>query len=414
MGKIMVTLAMLLAVPAAAAAQDFGVEWLDRVTHERMQERGPLKPQPVEWTTSGGVLAYLDNNVFLADKDGKTPGDLVVVPFVRARMDYTEQRFEASADLLLNYMGYVDLNHDPAVDLHSTRAYEQRFYGHARYVDARFTIGLDEIVRHESDPVNVLFLNRAERVVSDTLIHATYDLTRSVAAEFHGDYQVVRFEEQPFASSANNDNWRADLGLVYRQANGYDWLVQAGLMSIYYLRSQSGGAPPDSEGYYIRGGFRGDLSERFSLEALVGWITLDSDRYIGTQVKEEHSTADISVAVRFQVTETTRLFGDYNRTVGFAGGNDPFQTVNRFAAIGEWDCTEELTVRARVQWDHAASVLGVVREYKSGSISAVWKFSDHIAADAGATYRTGDTHGKVAASSEFENAVLHLGVILTN
>ena len=412
MGKIMVALAVLLAVPAAAAAQDFGVEWLDRVTHERQQERGPLKPHPVEWMASGGVLAYLDNNVFLADKEGKTPGDLVVVPFVRGRMDYTEQRFEASADLLLNYMGYADLNHDPGIDLQSARDYEQRFYGHARYVDARFTIGLDQVVRHESDPVNVLFLNRAERVVSDSIVQATYDLTRTVAAEFHADYQVVRFEEQPFAAQANNDNWRGDLALVYRQANGYDWLIQAGLMSIYYMRSQPA-APPDVDGYYVRGGFRGDLSERFSLEALAGWISIQSDRYTGTQEKEENSTADIAVNIRFEVTETMRLFGDYGRTMGFAGGSDPFQTVNRFAAIAEWDCTEELSVRARVQWDRAASALGILREYRSASLSAVWRFSEHFAADAGATYRTGNTHGKVASSTEFENAILHVGVVLT-
>ena len=48
MGKIMVVLAALFAVPVAASAQDFGTEWLDRVTRERQQERGPLKPHPVE------------------------------------------------------------------------------------------------------------------------------------------------------------------------------------------------------------------------------------------------------------------------------------------------------------------------------------------------------------------------------
>lgn len=224
MGKIAVVLAVLSAVPAAAAAQDFGTEWLDRVTHLQQQERGPLKPKPVDWMAQGGLLGYLDNNVFLRDKDGRTPGDAVIIPFLRGTMDYSEQRFEADADLMVDYKGYMDLNHDPSVDFTRARAWEERFYGHARYVDARFTVGVDEILRHDSDASDAVFIARVKRAVSDTVGQATYDLSRTVAAELHADYQVVRFEEQPF-KTVNNDNYTVDASLVYRQANGYDWLI---------------------------------------------------------------------------------------------------------------------------------------------------------------------------------------------
>lgn len=413
MGKITVALAVLLAVPAAAAAQDFGTEWLDRVIRERQQERGPLKPAPVEWTGSAGILAFLDNNIFLADKDGKTPGDLVVVPFVQGRMEYSEQRFEAVADVLLNYKGYADLNHDPSIDLQSARDYEQRFYGHARYLDARFTVGVDEILRHESDPVNVIFTNRAERVVSNTMAHATYDLTRTFAAEGHLDYQVVRFEKQPFAALANNDSYRADVSLVYRQANGYDWLVQAGYTSIYYTRSQTGGAPPDSDGYYARAGFRGALTERLSIEALAGWITLKSDRYVGTPNREDQSTADIAASVRYEATDAIRVNLDLNRTMGFAGAGDPFQTVTRFLAGLEWDATPEITIRARWQWDHAASIRGILREYQSYGLTGTYRLSEQFSIDGGGTWRTGNTHGAASTATEFENAIGHIGVVFS-
>lgn len=415
MGKIMGALAFFLAVPAAASAQDFGIEWLDRVTHERMQERGPLKPQPVEWTLSGGLVGYLDNNVFLADKDGKTPGDAVVIPFVRARMDYTEQRFEASMDLLLDYKGYLDTNHDPSVEFENAQDWEQRFYGHARYVDARWTIGLDEILRHESDPSDAVFLNRVRRTISDTVGRLTYDLTRVVAFEAHGDYQLVRFEDSAIGAAANNDNYRIDAAVVYRQATGYDWIAQAGWMSIYYNRSQQNGAPPDADGYYVRGGFRGEPIARLSIEALAGWITVSSDRYFNTTARETLSTADIAASIRYDATETVRVTADYSRTIGFssAGDGSPFQVVNRFGTILTWECTEQLTVRARWQWDHVVSALGLMREYQSLGISGSFAFSENFSLEAGGTYRFGNTHGAVVSPVDFTDAVGHLGVVLT-
>jgi hypothetical protein len=414
MGKIMVALAVLLAVPAVVSAQDFGTEWLDRVTHERQQERGPLKPHPVEWTASTGLLGYIDNNVFLADKTGKTPGDTVIVPFGRARLDYTEQRFEASADLLVNYKGYLDTNHDASVDFNQARDWEERFYGHARYLDARWQLGVEEILRHESDPVDAVFLTRAKRTVSDTVGQGVYDITKVIALESGIDYQVVRFSEKPLSTASDNDNYRADVALVYRQANGFDWLVQAGWMSIFYHHSQGGGSPPDADGYYVRGGWRGELMQRLSVEALAGWIHVSSDRYINTPDHSELSTADISLHARFEVTETCRVYGDLARTVGFAGGDgSPFQTITRFALIGEWEAIENLTLRARIQWDHAATILGIVTEYRSYGLSAAYKFTDYLSADAGVTYRTGVTHGKVASSVEFDDTIFHLGVVLT-
>jgi len=419
MGKIMVVVAVLFAVPLAVSAQDFGVEWLDRVTHERQLERGPLKPHPVEWNVNTGVLAYLDSNVYLFDKGGKTPGDTIIVPFIQGRMEYTEQRFEASADLLVNYKGYLDTNTDPTVNFNDSRDWEERFYGHARYVDARFTIGVDEVLRHESDAISAVFFNRIKRVVSDTLGQATYDITRTVAAEVHADYQVIRYEEVPFSTTSNNDNWRADLSLVYRQANGYDWLVQAGAMPIYYTHSQTSGAPPDVDGYYVRAGFRGDVTERLSIQALAGWITVESDRYLGTQTHENLSTADFSLNLRYQATEEIKFLPDLARTIGFAGGGtggsapDPFQTVTRFSAIVEWECIEDFTVRARWQWDHAASVLGLQHEYQSYSLSATYKFSSHVAIDGGVTYRQGSTHGNVVQGLDFNDFIFHLGLVLS-
>jgi len=412
MGKITVVVAVLLAVPVAASAQDFGIEWLDRVTHERQVERGPLKPHPVDWSGSAGVLGYLDNNVLLLDKDGKTPGDVVIMPFVRGKMEYTEQRFDASADLMVNYKGYMDVNHDPSVDMTSFRDWEERFYGHARYVDARWQIGVDEILRNESDPVNAVFLTRAKRAVSDTAAQASYDLTKNVAIESHLNYQVVNFYDEPFSGANNNENYRVDASLVYRMANGYDWLVQVGWMSIFYDHSQPT-APPDADGYYVRGGFRGEVTQRLSIEALAGWITVTSDRYVNTTDHSDLSTADIQVNIRYEASDEFKLFLDYARTITWAGAGDPWQVVNLFAAIAEWDCTEEFTMRARIQWDATTTASHIKRDYQSIGLAATYRFSEHVAADGGITYRTGGTHGNVATAVNFDDCIGHLGIVFT-
>jgi hypothetical protein len=413
MGKIILGLAVLVAVPAAASAQDFGTDWLDRVTHERQQERGPLKPHPVDWTLSTGILGYYDGNVFLADKDGKTPGDAVIVPFGRARLDYTEQRFEATADLLVDYKGYLDVDTNSNTQFQKSRDWEERFYGHARYVDARFTLGVDELLRHESDPVDAVFLTRAKRTVSDTIAHGTYDLTKTFTAEANVDFQVVRFEDKPLDAATNNENYRADLAIVYRQSNGYDWLLQVGWMSIYYNRSQGGGAPPDADGYFVRGGWRAELQERISVQAMAGLIHVESDRFLNTPDHEELTTMDILLAIQYEVTEQFRLTGDFNRTIGFATAPDPYQVVNRFAVIADWDAVEQLTIRARIQWDHAATPSGILREYRSYSLSASFRISEYVSADGGVTYRTGDIHGNVGSSVQFNDPIFHVGVILT-
>ncbi|HLY73197.1 MAG TPA: hypothetical protein VKU80_03690, partial [Planctomycetota bacterium] len=48
-----------------AAAQDFGQSWIDRITHEYEQDRGPLSPKAFNWTADAGVEYAYDSNIFL-------------------------------------------------------------------------------------------------------------------------------------------------------------------------------------------------------------------------------------------------------------------------------------------------------------------------------------------------------------
>jgi len=417
MGKIIAAVAVLLAVPLAASAQDFGTEWLDRVVHERETDRGPLKQHAAEWTGSGGVDVFYDNNVLLRDTGNpaaKKVGDAVIVPFVGGRLYYSEPRFEAWADLLLDYKNYFSKKYDTTNNLDHDSGFDERFDGHVRYVDARFTISADELLRHDSDPTDVVFLNRETRTISDTHAHGTYDFTKSVTLEADMIYEVVRYNDQPFSNEFDNENWRLAGALVYRQSNGYDWLVQYGYIDIFYHHSQVGGAPPDATGYFVHAGFRGELTQQLSVEALVGWVHVESDRFLGTPSHTGITTADLAINVRYEVSQVVRAYADLTRTVGFAGEDgSPFQTVTAFALIAEWDAAENFMLRGRVQWDHAETALGIASDYRSYSITGSYKFAEHFMAELGGTYRNGESRGAVVATARFNDAIGHLGVVLT-
>src|SRR5580765_4785865 len=93
--------AMTALLPAReAAAQDFGQSWIDRITHEYEQDRGPLNPKAFNWSADVGVQYAFDNNIFLTQTN-KT-SDSIIIPFVQAGLSYTESRFEVEASLLAN------------------------------------------------------------------------------------------------------------------------------------------------------------------------------------------------------------------------------------------------------------------------------------------------------------------------
>src|SRR5687768_4706013 len=98
MGKLGVVGLTLAAVVVAAllpsreaGAQDFGQSWIDRITHELEQERGPLTPKPVTYGADFGINYAFDNNIFLTERDKRS--DSIIIPFVQAHVEYTEPRF---------------------------------------------------------------------------------------------------------------------------------------------------------------------------------------------------------------------------------------------------------------------------------------------------------------------------------
>jgi hypothetical protein len=392
----------VLAAPAVATAQDFGREWLDRITHATEQERGPLTARPLEWHAGGGVAYFFDDNVFLVDDS--QPGvekteDSIIVPFVRGTLTYVEQRFEVEADLLANYKLYSEV--DNADDD------EERLYFRARQTGNRYSFELVELFQHLSDPTDVIFDQRAERIVWNNVLRFSYDLDRSWAMEGFANYQLVRYAEDIFADTSDNNELRVDGSIVYRASQRWDLLLNVGWQDISY---QSDNAPVDAWGWYIRPGFRAELFERFQLDALVGLSHIESDYITGTTDVED-DTVDAAVNLRWQLSEEFTLRGDYTRHFTFANNGDPYQRVDRMSVLLDWMLSESFSLNGRGQFDHAMTALGTERNYYTAGLVATWKASPFMAVDAGVTFRLGDsTDGLSSFESEYDNLIFHFGL----
>jgi hypothetical protein len=410
MRTALATLAVLLSA-RAARAQDFGIDWIDRVTHEFQAGRGPLEPRALAYTATGGVAYYHDSNIFL--EEDNEDSDSVVIPFVRARLDYAEQHFAAAADLLLDYKWYSD--EDDANDS------EQRFFGRMQYADAGVSADLALLARNESDPVNVIFSDRVERVIFDAYPRISLDVTEVFAVEVGGAVQVVRYGDDLIADSSDNENFRGELTLVYRSAWGVDLLAQGGVLAIRYTDEEDPTgvplAPPDVDGFYARGGLRGEVFPALEVEALAGYTTAESDDFDlaggATADGKEHSTADVSLRARYEATETLTLTADYVRAIAFAGDVDPFQVINRALGIAEYQVTPEVSVRGRVQYEQSHSALGIERDYVSLSGAASYKALEYLALNGGVTWRSGEVDGAVAQKQDFDDVIFHVGVAAT-
>lgn len=403
-----------LAAPAAASAQEFGREWIDRVTHQLEAGRGPLKTKPVEWDVTGGVTYEFDDNVYLHEEDEVE--DSIIIPFARLAASYAESRFEVEGDLLANYKIYADED-----DLDDD---EQRLYLKLRQVGSRFSLGVEEIFQRVSDPLDVIFADRAERIVSNTIGRLTYDLTRQWIMEAYGNYQIVRFEGDDF-DVLNNNLFRGEGSLIYRAPSGLDLVGQVGWMNISYSDGQAEGAPPDAWGWYARGGVRGELVPRLAAQAFVGWSEIESDYFAGTTEDVEEGTVDAAVNVMYEATETVRFFFDYTRQYTFGGssftdvsGNtflEPFQVVNRLLGLIQVEVTPTVSLRARAQFDFTKSPEDVERTYISVGGAAQVRPAEWIILDAGVTFRTGETDFNIdgADTVEYDNLIIHAGVALT-
>ncbi|MBI3854759.1 MAG: hypothetical protein HY293_03610 [Planctomycetes bacterium] len=380
-----------------AGAQDFGQTWIDRITHELEQERGPLQAKPLNITAQGGVNYAYDSNIFLTNTQRKK--DSIIIPFVEAGLTYGEPKFDVEASLLADYKIYVKEKADDD---------EERLFLRARQTASRWNFEISEILQNVSDPAGLLFLNRVSRVVSNTIPKVAFDIGRSWAIEVGGNIQIVRFKEQPYATQQENNNFSLDVSVIYRTPWAWDLVAEIGYYNINYLANQSAGGTPDVFGYYYRGGFRGSLVERLTVEALIGYTSVDSDFFIASGNDLHEGTGGGMINLRYEATETMNLFFDAARQYAFNGFGDPYQLLDTVSIYLKWQATETFMASVRIQADHSHSALNVSRKYYGAAVNGSLKITPNWIGDLGISYRGGDIEN-AGVKIKFTDFILSLG-----
>jgi hypothetical protein len=194
---------------------------------------------------------------------------------------------------------------------------------------------------------------------------------------------------------------------IYRSPWGWDVLANFGYYRIAYIDPSQ----IDCFGYFYRAGFRGNLLERLSVEALVGYQTIETDFFPDQHFIRE-GTAAGHVNLRYEISENMNLFFDAARGYVFWGNGDPFQLLDSFTAYFRYDWTETFWIAIRGVFEHAHTALDVSRKYYGGSINANYKFSRNFAANIGATFRAGDTDN-MGGKVKFTDVIFGGGLAIT-
>lgn len=376
-------LPIFLAISLYADAQDFETAWMDRIRQE-LREEAPLTARPLIADLYIGELLYYDSNVSL--KDG-SDSDMVLVSFLRGRVDYMEELFDATADLLVNYNLYLEDG--------DRSDHEERFYGRLRYAGPSVELELTEILRRESDPVDEVFAERASRIVSNTIPRVSYEITPEFQLETTANIQYVRFEDTEY-ESLNNFNLRFDLSGIWNLTRRTSLLAQLGFLSVDY-RDSSG--PDDADGFSFRTGYRGEPATDLDVEALLGYSRMGSKGIL-----------DLHAHARFHVSELLLLHMSYTRGFAFTRGNSSFQVVDQMIWNIDYTLLIDLTITGRIQYNSNDPEGGVDRDYYSFAVGSKYTVSEGMVIDSGLTFRIGRTWD-AGSERDFDDVIIHAGVL---
>jgi len=396
MRRFLSTAVILCTLLAAAPlmAQDFGKGWIDRITHELIEDDAQLSPHKAQWNFSAGELYSYDSNIFLTDT-GRT-NDSIFTTFANATLSYAEPTFDAAADLLINYNAYASTK--------DIDADEERFFGRLRYQGTNVTLSLAEVFRRESSPTDATFTTRVSRFLSNTTPFIAVKVSPVFAVEFQSDLMLVNFLRNTYDVN-DNFNSRTLLTLAFTTGwNAVELLAQGGYWAVTY---QDKLGAPDANGFIGRVGARGEITPNLNLIALVGITSADSDVYPAAGQDSGLNTADVEIHLAFTPTELTTWYADYSHRFGFSTDGSSFQRNDSAGVSGVFGIRDDLKFNARAQYDRISSDLGLRRAYYSLGVGADWKVHPHILVSGGLTYRWGVTPGVTAGS--FGDAIFSLG-----
>ncbi len=395
----MKTFFLLMLSAAPAAAQDYVDQWFDRVNRDTQSWQRPLARSSGQPYYAIGVIGSYDTNLHLSESDEQR--ESLATIFVRTRMEYADAKSDGVMDMLASWNQYI-----PDKEFSDD---EERLYFRMRYLDPKGSIELIEVFRHESDPLDVQYADFAERYVSTTIPRVAFDVAGGFGTEFAIQFGYVTFLEDALKIQ---DNWnlRADLSLVAHLTQTFDAVAQGGWMKIQYTENDFD--VPGVDGWYARGGVRGELWKGFILTLLGGVVKAESDEFADGTTQEEQ-TADLSGHIQWDISQRLTLYADYTRQIAFLGvGGDPFEIINRAILSVESPLTPQWSLKVRAEYDLAESSLGLERTWMQGGLSIGYKGAEKWAAEVGVVWRR--TESGEPVDTEADGWIFSLALIATN
>ncbi|MBI2372704.1 MAG: hypothetical protein HYV07_01765 [Deltaproteobacteria bacterium] len=361
-------LALLSSIPAPAAAQ-VGVEWAEEAGSSASRS-GPRRALALEGTLA--VACAVDDNVFLTE--AAKEAQPLVAPRGQLRLSYDTPRLELRADAMVNFNWYPGLI--------GSSSDEERALLRLSYSFGDVVVSATDVLRRESDPVDVEYSGRIRRVVNNLQPVITF---RSFPfhAESFLDFGVVAFELDELGASRDNLNLRGGLLLGINLRRRFELVVDGGVLAASF----GDRGPADPIGWFAHAGFQGNVEPRLAVSLRAG---ASGARAGGAIDPFEVQLADVDVSAKLRFNATSRLIlrADYTRRLGFGGGRSSFQTINQGIVGAHWTVLPGLQLRLRAQADLLTAPRDPSRAFVSAGGTVVYRFtSEHLLFEAGPVYR---------------------------
>ncbi|NUN48311.1 MAG: hypothetical protein HUU15_05715 [Candidatus Brocadiae bacterium] len=398
--QILLSAVLVVGFALPARANNLALDWIDRITHQVEQDRGPLSKRPIDLGVAGGIYGYYNDNLFL-QPNRRADGDSAFIAFGNGTLDYADASIEANIDILANFDYYMEH--------HSAREDEERAFGRIRWTNGTIDVEFSNIFRRESDPIDAVFFDRTRRMINDMFPRVTVHLTNWLSVEAFANYQIVRFEYQEF-DDRENQNLRVGGGARVDVVERFGIVAEGGYINIHYHDRRV--APPDAEGWFARTGVRGEPMPNLNIEAVAGYsFILSEDREVGDDDRDHHHSMDIEVHVMWEAMEDLDVSVDYVRRYGFAGGASSYEVIDRGTLIVEYQLIESLRLRGRGSYERVHPSEARTRSFGTAGVSATWTVIEHFAIDGGITWRAGNRQG--IRGDQYDNWIFFLGAVLS-
>ncbi len=334
--KHLLAASLFLGAPAAAWSQ-VGPDWVDRVQRERAETPDP-------GTDLYGILGARVWYDHFARRDPHDREDeFIYQGLLDAAGRITTDAVDAGLWTLLNYNVHSEES-DRSDD-------EERLYGSLQWELGTTTLTLVDLFQNEVDSDDMLFPDRVDRLRNDVFARVDQGFSERLGAAAQGVHRLTDFDSSELDHADNRITGGSLIG-YYEYSDRARGVIEGEYSRIDYEES----AQQDSDGFTVRTGVRGEISDRLRGAITGGYFWRRAEEDPATGDEESVSGLDLFVDATYAFSDRTSAGLRAVRTTTYAQQGD-FQLVTLLRAEASHDLAEEVTARLSASY-HRGSVLG--------------------------------------------------------